>query len=384
MIASTFQMFAIAVLAASIIEDLGVSRWSLGIAGSLNTVVGAATAPFSGTLTDRIGPRRSVLTICMIGAVGMGIMTLATNLWWLIASSAVSGLAQGWGNPATNALIGRRVAPGRRGTITGIKQSGVTLALFLSGASLPKLSTLGSWHTASAAFAIIFAIFGVSNVVLLSRSTPDSSRTDQGAPTPSASTKAQRTPIPSSIKRMTVYAFLMGSSSGAIGRFLPLFAEEAVGMGRTSAGLLVALVGSCGIVFRIVAARMAEHRVAPQQLLVVLALVATVTSLLLMTATSIGPGVLWVIAVMYAIGHTAWNAVINFAIISTVDQRDAGRFSGIMMLGFLCGLSVSAPSTGWIVDTFDTYQPAWAGAAAAAFLGALTLWSHERRTRRTT
>ena len=55
----------------------------------------------------------------------MAIMAAGSNLWWLVAAAAaVGGIPQGWGNPATNSLIATRVAPGRRGGVTGIKQSG--------------------------------------------------------------------------------------------------------------------------------------------------------------------------------------------------------------------------------------------------------------------
>ena len=61
MVASTFSIFALAVLASAIIDDLGVSRTMIGVIGSVNTGVGALSAPYSGKLTDRIGPRNAVL-----------------------------------------------------------------------------------------------------------------------------------------------------------------------------------------------------------------------------------------------------------------------------------------------------------------------------------
>ena len=53
MVSSTFFLFAIAVLASPIIDDLGVSRTMIGVIGSVNTGLGALTAPWSGRLTDR-------------------------------------------------------------------------------------------------------------------------------------------------------------------------------------------------------------------------------------------------------------------------------------------------------------------------------------------
>ncbi len=389
MIASSFQMFAIGVLAAPILEDLAVSRWALGVVGAVNTLVGAASSPFSGRITDKIGPRRSILLLCGIAATGMGLMAIASSLWILGLAAAVSGVPQGWGNPATNSLIAGHVKPERRGTITGVKQSGVTLALFLAGATLPSLAQWTSWNLAAGVFAAIFVLFGVLNAVWIPRSdaSPVSPASSDGSvfqPSGSASTTSNtstsdtstsdalsvesggRSAVPTFIWQLAVYAFAMGTSSGSIGRFLPLFAEEAVGMGRTAAGMLIAVVGVCGIVFRIGAARLAGSTVAPQRILTVLSLTATGTSILLISATTVGPWILWPIAVLYALGHIAWNAVVNLTIISSAPRRDAGRFSGIVMLGFLFGMTIGAPLTGWVVDTFDSYQPVWFGAAALA------------------
>lgn len=375
MVASTFHMFAIGVLASSIIEDLGVSRWTLGLIGSVNPLVGAVTAPRTGALTDKIGPRRSIVAVCALGALGMGLMATAQSVAWLVLSAVVSGLPQGWGNPATNALIAQRSARGQRGTITGVKQSGVTVALFLSGAALPTLALRSDWHRASWIFAGVFCGLTALNAVLLSgrftspiHPTTTPKEADSG-PTRAEASAADPQGVPTFVKKMTIYAFLMGMSSGAIGRFLPLFAEEALGMARTPAGALMAVVGLGGVVFRIAAARLADGRVHPQRLLRILATIAVATSLLLAAASTVGVWVLWVVSVLYALGHISWNSVVHLAIINE-RPHDAGKQSGIVMLGFLLGMTLGSPLTGFVVDTWGTYQPVW---VAAALLAALSV-----------
>ncbi len=369
MIASTFQMFALGVLAAPMLEDLGISRWALGLAGAINTLVGSLTAPITGRITDRIGARRSVVMIGLLASCGMTLMALSSSLWTLAGASVASGIPQGWGNPATNALIGQSIAPGQRGTITGIKQSGVTLALFLSGATLPLLTQRSSWQGAAGVFAGVFALFAVFSFV----ATSGSSNLSQTSPQSRSLAAGPKDPVPTYIWQMAIFALLMGTSSGAIGRFLPLFAEEVLGMGRTPAGMLIAVVGIGGIIFRIGVARLAEHRVAPRRLLLVLSVTAVGTSFLLLAAHSVGSWLLWPIAILYAFGHIAWNAVVNLAIITSVRNADAGRFSGIVMLGFLFGLTIGTPITGWVVDTFDSYQPVWIGAATLAAVAAAVI-----------
>jgi MFS family permease len=56
------------------------------------------------------------------------------------------------------------------------------------------------------------------------------------------------------------------------------------------------------------------------------------------------------------------------------STQQSGRASGVVMLGFLGGLSVSAPVAGFAVDRLGEYWPVWAAAAALAATAALVMW----------
>ena len=352
MIGSAFSIFALAVLASAIIDDLGVSRTMIGVIGSVNTGVGALSAPYSGRLTDRIGPRNAVLVLMVISSFSLMLMGVSSSAWMLIVAGVIGGIPQGWGNPATNALIAATVEPGARGVMTGIKQSGVTFAVFLAGATLPGLEQLGSWQTACLVFAALFALFAVGAYFILPPA-------DAVVVTSRGPVEDSTDPLPAFIRRLAVYALLMGVASGSIGRFLALFAEESLGYTSTIAGLAVALSGLLGMGFRIGAARRAEHRVRPSTLLMQLSLIAAVSSSLLAVSPSVGRSLLWPAVVLYALGHTAWNAVINLAVIVNVPASQAGRASGIIMLGFFMGLTIAGPVAGLIVDERGSYELVW-------------------------
>ena len=370
MVASTFSIFAIAVLASPIIDDLGISRTQVGLIGSVNTGLGALSAPLSGRLTDRIGPRRAVLILLAASAVSMTLMGLARSPWILLLSGIVAGLPQGWGNPATNALIASTLEPGQRGVMTGIKQSGVTLAIVVAGISLPALEGVWDWQAACLVFGMVFAGFMVMAWMLLPA--------DVGPPRPATVAAQERSPLSPFIYRLGLYALLMGLAGGAIGRFLPLFAEEKLGYSLAVAGFAASLSGLLGMGFRIAAARMAETRIAPSALLVQLSSVAVVSSSLLALSVPFGRWLLWPAVVLYAIGHTAWNAVANLTVIMKVDQRDAGRASGVIILGFLMGLTIAGPSTGALVDATGRYELVWWASAALAAVSAAVLAARGR------
>lgn len=365
MVATSFQIFVLAVLASRLIDDFGLSRFEIGLIGSLNTAVGALTSPLTGRITDRIGARESTVAAQLITAVGFAVMALAGSVWMLVLSAVLLGVPQGWGNPATNALIAERVSPGKRGTITGIKQSGVQVGIFLAGATLPALSDATGWRGAMGIYAAVFAVFALIPLSLPPK--PDA----QTAATVHVADQQAGAYNMRAVWFIAIYAFLMGTSGGAISRFLALFAEEEAGMSNTVAGLVVALSGLAGIGTRIVAGRLAERQIAPLRLLSILAGVGVCVAALLTLTLEVGAWILWPIALLFALGFAAWNAVAMLALIVGVPRAEAGRASGAVMFGFLGGLAVGAPIAGLVVDATGSYQPVWIGAMVFAAAAAL-------------
>ena len=358
MTASAYQLFAFAVLASPLIDDLDLSRAQLGLIGSLNPLIGATSAPLTGRLTDRIGARRSVVAVLVLSALCMALSAAARNPWGLALAAAVGGIPQGWGNPATNNLISSRVAVGRRGSVTGIKQSGVTLGLFLSGATMPVMASAWGWRVSMAVFAVVFAILAIAVGGTLG---PDPARPERVHPSIAPATDRQ--PLDPFIVRLALYALLMGAAGGAVGRFFPLFAEESVGFSTETAGLLVAVGGLLGIGARVMAGRWAEERIAPTRLLGLLSVVGAGYCVLLAVVTTSTRALLLLSPPLNAVGVAAWNSVAMLAIIMFVSTSKSGRASGIVMAGFFGGITISAPLAGLAVDAWGTYQPVWLAAA---------------------
>lgn len=386
MTATSFQIFALAVLAVELIADLGLTRTELGLLGAVNTLVGALSAPFSGRLTDRIGPWAAVVLGLSIASIGMTVMALSPNVLVLALSAVISGIPQGWGNPATNALIAERVAAGEHGVITGIKQSGVQLGVFLSGLTLPTLALLFGWRGAVAVFAAAFGLGAVVTAVVLPRRSALSPVAASAAPStnavPSTSTVPSEGEVPPGsgdaamdpwIWRLAGFALLSGTLGGAISRFFPLWAEEAIGLSTQQAGLLVAAGGLLGIPARIWAGRVAESRIAPDRFLMILATIGGLYGFTLLVTPQVGSWLLWPATVLNSVGIGAWNAVAMLAIIMVVPRQLAGRASGIVMLGFLGGLSIGSPMAGWIVDRFDSYSLVWTVCMVLSALAVLSL-----------
>lgn len=359
MAAATIQLYAIALLASELIEDFDVSRAQIGLLGAANTIVGAVLSPIIGGITDRIGAKRSLIAVLVGGGLSMFATALAPNYWVLIGASLLAGVPQAGGNPSTNKLISIHTQAGERGVITGIKQSGVTLSLFVAGLTLPLAEVLVDWRVGVAVFGCVF--IAMAAVVALRLPA------DPHVATATGVTNVSK-PVPSWVYRIALYGLLIGIVTAGVLRFIPLFAEEELGYSPTVAGLAASLIGLCGMAGRIMWARLAERRIDTQHALTIVAGLAAVVTVLLSLSDPIGRWILWPVALLAAFSIVSWNSVGMLAVIAGVDTSQAGRASGVVLFGFLSGLSIGARMVGSIVDRTDSYPTAWLVLLVAALL----------------
>lgn len=360
MAASTFGLVVFAVLASELIAAFDIDRWQVGALVTATTISGALISPSIGGLTDRIGARNATVATLIVSGSALAAMAVSPMFWLLALAALVGGIGQAIANPATNKLISMHAAAGRRGVITGIKQSGVQVGTFLGGLLLPVIATTLDWRWAVGVFAAA-ALLGalVASALLPGDHEQESRDVNTG----------ESDLMPPVIRSLAVYGFLLGFAGTAIFTYLPLYAEEALGFTRASAGYLVAFLGSVGVVGRIGWGRISEHQLGAMRSLQIIAVLSALSALGMVAAKS-APEVVWIAAALAGLSASSWNAVGMLAVIGAVPTRLAGRGSGVVLLGFLMGLGTGAPAFGYSVDRLGTYTPGWIG-IAGVFLVAL-------------
>lgn len=370
---STFSLFAPAVLASEFQAEFDISKLQLGLLGAVNTGVGGLFAPTSGRLTDRIGGRNAMGTVLVFSAIACALIALSTTFWTLLAAMAIAGIPQGWGNPATNKAIATGVAVDQRGVLTGIKQSGVQLSVFISGAGLPFVARTAGWRTGLwiAVGLALAALAGLRSITVLDDEDPPDQQVAPSAGT-TGQTATAKPPLPAFVYQVAAYGFLMGFVGGGIGRFLPLFGEEQVGLSPAMAGLVFALSGLVAIPVRIMSGASLDRGISARLTMTAMAGGAVVSCLLLVYAPSIAL-LLWIGAVLNGVTLGSWNTSANLAMIREMGSAGAGRATGILLFGFLIGLTVGGPFVGWSIDSFDSYTPAWLISAASCSLAAVVV-----------
>lgn len=363
--AATLPMSVIGILATFIIDDLGITRATLGWIVAANVILAALVSPSSGHITDAIGGRRAVSLLFVCSACAFILFGTAPAVWVMFIASTVAAVAQAIGNPATNLLIRTHLDEGRRGIATGIKQSGVQAAATGAGILLPTAAIAIGWRPTMALVALV-PLVALALVTWIIPHTDKVTKAD----------RPDRAPLPNAVRWLAGYGMLLGFA-GAVAFYVPLYVEEAIGLDPRIGGLVAALIGATAFVSRIMWARFAERTGRYLGPLWIMAVGGMVSALLMALGTStavlILPGAV-------AIGATtsAWNSVGMLAVINKTGYA-TGRSSGVVLFGFLIGLGIGPPLYGATVDATGSYTAMWmiSLAAAAASAATVTIW---RRT----
>ena len=218
-----------------------------GLDASVTQVAAAITAYmvpfavlqlFSGTVAERLGPRRVVRAGYIgFGAAALG-CALAPEIWSFLAARAVMGAANAFLSPILLAALSEVVAPavlGRTvGTFAAAQTAGLTFAPILGG-------VLGeiNWRFAFVLVAV------VSGILALPRQTLGAAE----RPSPDAPSASLRALLNRWIALLATQAALGYLGFTAIGFVLVLVAAEEFALGSSARGLLVAGYGIGGILF---------------------------------------------------------------------------------------------------------------------------------------
>lgn len=375
MTVGTLAPFALAALAPFVVSDLDLSRTGFGSLVTFYFLVGALASSALGSVVDRLGGWTMMLVLIAISVVTFLIMAGASSYAWLLAAMVLAGFANALANPTTNQVIGSHVAPGRRGVIVGIKQSGVPAGAAVSGLGLPGLAVLLGWRPSVLVCAAAMVVLAVT-VWIVKPSSEVASHQQQGS----------RASVPQAqprIRWLVVYALLMGSGTAVVTTYLVLFAHEEFAMSEAWAGRTLGVVGIGAVVARIVWARQAERGAHPSRVLVMIAVLSAVSSSLFWLAPSSGGLLaLWSAVLLVGISASAWNSVGMLAVIDGNDGLSMGRASGNVLAGFFTGNVISPVAVGALIDRTGAYEPAWALTGALFLVAAFVATAEHRRVRR--
>ncbi len=357
--AGTFTLVANGILATFIIDDLGITRAQLGLVIGADSLLAAALSPLAGRLADRLGGKRSMIIVFILAAAAYVAYGLAPAFAFLFVGALLGGASDASCNPATNRLVAESLAPGARGVITGIKQSGVQAGAFFGGLILPSLAVAFGWR---ASYLIVAVVPVVAAVVTGLAIRPMPRR-------PSPAPRGAGSRLPVSVRWLAGYGFLFGFA-GAVSFLVPLYVDEGLGYDARIGGLAAATIGIVAVGGRILWAHVAEGRgvfVAPLWAMTPIAVLGGFAFL----GADTFPPLVWLGAALIGLSTSSWNSVGMLTVMSEAGTAATGKASGLVVFGFLAGLGLGPPAYGAMVDATGSYAPMWwasIGASVATFL----------------
>jgi MFS family permease len=137
--------------------SLSLTRSFLGVADASFLTVYAAGQFVSGTLAERIGPRRLVVLGLFSAGLAAGALALAPKPWFLLAVTVLQGAAQSTGWVAVCSDVARSTPVERRGTVFGLLSTSYAFGALAAPVFLGWIaySLIGHWRAAPAASTLL-------------------------------------------------------------------------------------------------------------------------------------------------------------------------------------------------------------------------------------
>ncbi|MEV6736372.1 MFS transporter [Streptomyces sp. NPDC051104] len=365
---SMMQLFLLGALGPRLVDDLKVSPTVLGLTTTVGFGAAAVLSPAGGRVVDRLGPRRCLVALLLVSAAALALIGSAPGTGFLLTAVALGGLPQALANPATNKAILAAVPAERRGSVTGMKQSGVQLGAFAAGLPLAALAGMTGWRGAvwTAAGAAVLA------AVWAARALPSD-------PPPKV---APASWVPrGAIAWLALFSLLLGCGIASVNTYLALYGVRRLGLGPTAAGALVAVLGIAGIAGRVGWSKVAGQPGRAVWLPGGLA-AGAVGAALLLAASSYAHPLAWAAAVAVGVFAVAANAVSMVLVMQRAAPGRAGQDSALVSAGFFAGFAIGPPLFGLLAGA-GRYGTGWllvAGEFVGASVVALTWALRERRS----
>jgi predicted MFS family arabinose efflux permease len=346
MAAGIFPLMAIGILASFILDDLEISRTQLGLSITVASATSAVAAIPLGRFLDRRDGRAALVTVFILSAIASIAIATAPTYAFLLAGAIATGLSMGSANPATNRLVVETIPRTVWGTVTGIKQAGEALPIVLGGLILPAAAIAISWRFAFAAIAILPAAAICATLLAI--------RAGQHGVTQRRPTGVG--PLDPNILWLTAYSFVLGLAASSVATYLPLYAQEALGMSAATAGLVVAAMGCVAVVGRITWGHLARAATDLRGRLGWIAVISIGAISVVWAASHTDPSLVWIGAILWGASVLSVGAIGNLAVMHYSMAESTGRASGVMLTGFGVGLMIGAPVFGLTVDVTGEYD----------------------------
>ncbi|MXP64007.1 MFS transporter [Roseomonas sp. M0104] len=367
-------------------DRMGVGFVELGLALTVFNVVSALTQAPMGFLADRIGHRRVLVAGLCLGGLAFISLSFAQTYAWLLAASALAGLANCVYHPADYALLSAGIDESRIGRAFSVH----TFAGFLGGAIAPAVMlTVASTAGLAPALILAGAIGPLAALPLLLDRAPakqpsaaaQAPRAGRQAPAGAAAALSVFSPA---ILSLTVFYVLLSLSNGGIQNFAVAAFVSGYGieLAAANAALTAYLAASA---FGVLAGGLVADRTRRHGEVTGLAFGLTGLLVLLVALADLPNALLILTMGVAGFLSGAITPSRDMMVRAASPPGMAGRVFGIVSTGFNIGGVAGPVLFGWILDHG---APRWVFGASVVFMAitvAMALsggYASRRRARR--
>jgi len=349
-------VYLVGVLSVQVRADLGFGPATLGLLAAAFFSTSAGASFLAGPVARRFGSPAVVRGAATASSLTMLLIaTVARDLPALTAALVLGGIANGLGQPASNALIASAVSERRQGLAFGAKQAAIPMSTLLGGLAVPLIAIPLGWRWAFALAAVLAALAALS--------VPSAARPQGTAPrSPSvAAGPFRRGPL----LVLSTGLMLAAASGNALGAFF-VASTVSSGVAPGTAGLLAAMVSLGGVLTRVLIGWLADRTQA--RWLLVVALQMAVGALGYALLASDRPVLMAAGGLLGYCSGWAWAGLATYAV-ARMHHGMTARATGYSQAGLGLGSAIG-PLTFGATVVATSYRTAWLATAVVSLAAA--------------
>jgi MFS family permease len=371
--------YAYSVFLVALLREFGWSRSVLAGAFSIFTLVSGGAGPVLGGLADRFGPRRLILAGGLLLGASLWADSLITEAWHLYLTfgllTAVAVATAGW-TPAV--VMVQRQWRARLGLALGIAGSGVGLGIFLVVPLCQALIDGFGWRWAFRVLAALCVLWILPATYLAIHDAPPLpgepvAHGPEGRPSGGDDSLAQALANPS-FRLIGLAVFLGSICSQTLHVHQAAFLVDH-GLPAMTAASVISVVGAASILGKTGGGWVSDHL--SRELVYALGMIGMI----------VGVGVLWLVAlapsawlalgyaVLFGVGYSVTAFIVPAMMSDRFRGPHFGSIFGATQVASALGSALGAWLAGRIFDATGSYAIAFALAAAAAGVAAMSVWA---------
>lgn len=383
-------MYSFSIFFVALLKEFGWSRSITAGAFSLFWILHGLIGPFVGSLVDRLGSRRVVLSGSLILGVGLILCSMIRSWWqFYLFFSVLTSIGVGATGWVPNMTVIQKSFKEKRGLAMGLISCGIGVGILACVPSIQHLITRVGWRTAYLIMAAVIPSTIIGMVLVFLRPRPQPSRPGPVEQEKSdariedrPATDGERLPASRGLRQAgSTRAFWVLSTSffctglvtqAILAHQVAFWVDE--GMEVLFASYLVGMTGIASVAGKIFWGPLSDK--IGRELTYTLVIACAVCGVLSLIAFTVlaSPGIPFVFAVFFGLGYAGVSALPPLIIADFFEGRAYGRIFGAIYVFNGIGGSLGAWLAGFVHDQMQSYVPFLIMAIGCAFLACLMIW----------